>query len=322
MVEFALLLPLLALFLVITVDFGRIYFSYIQITNAAREAAAFGAGQPTNDAGMEARALQETNAQGQTGESAVQLDISCADQFGATIACSASTGGAGPGNTITVEVSEQFSFLTPLVNNFLGSGFVMRTNATATVRGYAAGTSTTPPAGCSLPAASFVVTVTTGLTVHADPTASTPNSGVCNISGFNWNWGDGAETVGTATGDTHTYTNAGTYTVTLEVTNQAGAGSVAHPVTVPAGPAPPTCAKPVADFSWTSSGKTRTYRDESSVADPVNCPITDWLWTFTDLGTQSNAQHPAPQTYGNNSSHPVTLQVTNAGGITTVTRNT
>jgi PKD repeat protein len=57
------------------------------------------------------------------------------------------------------------------------------------------------------------------------------------------------------------------------------------------------------------------------VADPVNCPITDWLWTFTSDGTQSNAQNPAPFKYGNNSSHPVTLRVTNAAGSATITKN-
>ena len=62
--------------------------------------------------------------------------------------------------------------------------------------------------------------------------------------------------------------------------------------------------------------------DLSTVADPVHCPITDWEWTFTDAsGLKSNAQNPAPVTYGNNSSHPVTLKVTNAGGSTTITKN-
>ena len=325
MVEFALLLPLVALFLVITVDFGRLYFSYIQITNAAREAAAFGAGQPTNGAGIQARALQETNAQRQRGETAVTLTSSCADQSGATIACSTATGGVGPGNTITVVITERFTFLTPLVNNFFGNNLVMSTSATATVRGYAASGGGTPPAGCSPPAANFVVNVSSGKTVFANPSASTPNSGVCSISGYNWNWGDGEETVGTATGDAHTYLNSGTYTITLEVTNQAGPASTTRQATVPAGPPPPTCARPTADFAWTTTGnganKVYTYTDRSTVADPVNCPITDWLWTFPN-GTQSNAPNPTPFAYSNNSNHSVTLQVTNAGGSATVTRNT
>jgi PKD repeat protein len=61
------------------------------------------------------------------------------------------------------------------------------------------------------------------------------------------------------------------------------------------------------------------------VADPVNCPITAWLWTFTDQGgLQSNAQFPAPVQYGGNPNalHPVTLTVTNDGGSGTITKST
>lgn len=59
------------------------------------------------------------------------------------------------------------------------------------------------------------------------------------------------------------------------------------------------------------------------MTDPLNCPITDWLWTFTDAGgLQSNAQNPAPVTYGNNSGHPVTLKVTNLAGFNQITLNT
>ena len=36
MVEFALVLPLLALLLVMAVDFGRVFFGWVSLTNAAR----------------------------------------------------------------------------------------------------------------------------------------------------------------------------------------------------------------------------------------------------------------------------------------------
>jgi PKD repeat protein len=186
--------------------------------------------------------------------------------------------------------------------------------------------------------------------VFANPAASTPNSGVCNISGYNWDWGDTETSVGTATGDSHTYANPGTYTVVLEVTNQAGASERSDTVTVPLPaptptpttaptptsaptpttaptptPTPVVCTVPVANFTWVQSGqgnKTYTYRDASTVADPLNCPITDWLWTFTDQdGLQSNAQNPAPVTYQNGGKHPVTLRVTNAAGSTTITKS-
>ena len=321
MVELALVLPLLAFMLVIAIDFGRIYFSYIQINNAAREGAKYAAQAPTDTVSINAAANRETNSQAQSGESALVISAPvCKNAAGTVINCTtATTGGSGAGNTVTLRVAESFSFLTPLINNFWGNNFQMSAAATSTVYGFVASGGGTPPSGCSGPTASFTVNSDNSLIISVDPSASTPNSGVCNISGYNWTWGDGNTDVGSASGSTHTYNAAGTYTVQLQVTNQGGDSTITHNVTVPAPPAPPTCAKPTASFTWTASGKTYTYIDRSTVADPTNCPITNWLWTFTDLGVQSNAQAPAPQTYGNNSSHPVTLQVTNAGGTSTIT---
>jgi PKD repeat protein len=340
LVEFALIVPVFLFLVVIAIDFGRLFFTYVQINNAAREGANFGASAPTNTASINATVTSEQNAQGQGGEGTVSVTTTCTDSIGNTIACSAATGGAGPGNRVTVTVTRPFSFLTPIINGVFGGNLNVTASATATVLGYAAGTNASQPPGCSSPAASFTIIVTSGVSIFADPSASTPNSGVCNISGYNWDWGDGNTTVGTATGDAHTYANPGTYTVILEVTNQAGSATTSHSITVPVAPTPtptatatptpgptatptptptPTCTKPTANFTWTKSGKTYTYRDASTVTNPASCPITDWLWTFTDAGTQSNAQNPAPITYGNNSSHPVTLRVTNFAGSTTIT---
>lgn len=337
-VEFALILPIFALLMVIAVDFGRVFFSYVQITNAAREAAAYGAQRPTdpdvdgNGVGdeIEARAAQEINIQGgQKGEGGMELAQECHDAGGATISCADAENGSSVGNTITISVSEDFTFLTPLANSFFNDAFTMSASATSTVLGWAAASGGTgsPPGPCSLPVASFDVVTDATLTVTVDPQNSTPNSpgDPCNISGYNWDWGDGTTGVGNATSSDYTYATAGTYTITLEVTNQAGSSTLAKTVTVPDTGAPP-CAPPVANFTWTSSGKTRTYSDASTVADPVNCPIVSWLWTFHDDtppagGSQSNAQNPAPVTYGNNSAHAVTLEVTNAGGTTSITKN-
>lgn len=327
--EFALIVPVLLFLLVIAIDFGRLFFSYIQINNAAREGAAYAMYKPTDLATITSRAQQETNAQAQRGENAITVTASCVNSAGTSIACSAATGGPGAGNRITVNVNEAFTFLTPLIGGFFGGNLQMNASATSVVTDYAPSSGGVPPGPCPLPVASFTVIVTSGVTVFADPSASTPDSGVCAISGYNWTWGDPSdpnnEEPGQATGNSHTYLAPGTYSIELEVTNQAGSDTASQLVTVPAGPPPPTCAPPTPWFTWTSSGpggKTKTYVDASTVADPVNCPITDWLWTFTDLnGLQSNAQNPAPVPYGNNGSHPVTLQVTNAGGTTTVTRN-
>jgi PKD repeat protein len=313
LVELALVLPIFAFLVVIAVDFGRLYYSYIQITNAAREAAAYGAVTPTDTAGMEAVAFMERNTQGQRGETPVQVSQVCRDPAGATIACSAAMGGAGPGNTLTVTIAEEFNFITPLMNGFFGNDLTMRVSATSTVLGLASG-SGSPPAPCAPPVPAFSVIVTSGLSIHVDPAGSMPNSGVCTISGYNWTWGDGEESVGTATGDDHTYAAPATFTIILETTNQGGSTSVSEMVTVPAG-ASPTCDEPSPNFVFTRSGpgnKKYTFTDQSSVDDPDACPITAWLWTFDD-GIHSNAQHPI-YTYQTGGTHTATLVVTNAGG--------
>ena len=308
------------------IDFGRLFYTWIALHNAAREGANQGANTPSVTAQITAKADGEKNAQGQRGEGAAAISVACADPAGTTIPCTTASGGGGAGNTLTVTVSEPFSFLTPLVNGAFGGSLQMTASATSTVLGYAAGTGGSNPGTCSAPVASFTWTITSGRTIFANPGGSTPNSGLCNISGYNWDWGDGVLEPGTATGNSHTFASDNTWVVKLTVTNQGGEDSQSQNVVISTTPPPPTCAKPTANFTWTKSGsgnKTYTYRDASTVADTVNCPITDWLWTFTDLGgLQSNAQNPAAVTYSNGSNHPVTLRVTNAGGATTITLNT
>lgn len=326
LVETALVLPLFVLLLLITIDFGRIYFSYIQINNAAREGANFAAVSPNNPSGISTAAGQETDVQRQNGESPLQIVTVCKDPAGTIIACSTAMDlGSGPGNTVTVTVNEPFSFLTPFVNSFWSNNFTMSTAATSTVFGYVASGPGSPPGGCGGPVADFTVVSDATLKIYANPSISSPTSGTCAISGYNWTWGDGNDEVGSATGDYHTYGSANTYTVTLFVTNQGGSSTKVRSVTVPAPPPPPVCAKPIPAFTYTTTGsganRVFTYTDTSTVADPVNCPKTNWLWTFTDLGTSSNAQNPAPFQYSTGGSHSVTLQVTNAGGSASVTHS-
>jgi PKD repeat protein len=98
-------------------------------------------------------------------------------------------------------------------------------NATsATVSLTVAGTPTTN----SPPTASFTVT-TNGLTASVNGSASSDPNG--SISGYAWNFGDGQFGSGPTT--SHAYATAGTYTITLTVTDNAGAtGTTTRQVTV------------------------------------------------------------------------------------------
>ena len=82
LVEFALIVPVMFFLLLIAVDFGRLFFTYIQITNASREAAAYAVGQPTDTATMATYAGRETNAQRQRGEGALAVTATCAKPGG------------------------------------------------------------------------------------------------------------------------------------------------------------------------------------------------------------------------------------------------
>ncbi|MBX6388686.1 MAG: PKD domain-containing protein [Frankia sp.] len=67
------------------------------------------------------------------------------------------------------------------------------------------------------PVAAFTASCT-GLTCAADASTSTDPAGA--ITGYTWSWGDGTVTSGPTS--SHTFTEAGTYVVTLTVTNSAG----------------------------------------------------------------------------------------------------
>jgi PKD repeat protein len=78
------------------------------------------------------------------------------------------------------------------------------------------------------PAASFTAT-SSALTAYVDATASTDADGT--VAGYAWNFGDGA--TGSGPNTAHSYAAAGTYVVSLTVTDDEGAtGTVTRQVTV------------------------------------------------------------------------------------------
>ncbi len=108
----------------------------------------------------------------------------------------------------------------------------------------------------------------------------------------------------------HTYTTAGTYTVTLTATNSAGSNTVSQTgyITVQA-------AVPVSSFTAnvTSGVKPLTvqFTDTST-----NVP-TGWYWTFGDGGV-STSQNPV-YTFSSGGTYAVSLGVSNTAGSNTTT---
>jgi Flp pilus assembly protein TadG len=335
-VEFALIIPVFLLLLLAAVDFGRMFFTYIQANNAAREGAAYGAAHAastTLTSGVRTAAFTEANVQNQAGQSAqggVTVTPVCHNPTGTVIGCSTAPGGIATGNTITVTVAEPFTFFTPLINGLFNNSFTMGASATAVVLGLTPSTAATNPPGCStLPTASFAVSAS-GMVASVDASASTPNTGDCAIATYDWNFGvapdcsvdpspAGCDLVGVT--QSYLYTANGPYTITLEVRNRNGVATATQPVTVPQSI---TCTvKPTASFTWsnTHSGNDypATFVDGSSSTDDVNCPITRWAWDFSD-GTPSSytattyATRTPPTVHFGNKTHTVTLTVTSLAG--------
>jgi PKD repeat protein len=122
-------------------------------------------------------------------------------------------------------------------------------------------------------------------TIEFDASPSTPEGGI--IESFIWDWDDGTPrntTSGTATIMTHKYKSAGTYVVTLNVTDSEGLWSTtSKPVTVY-----PTYG-PIADFTYTPSEPFATalvrFNASSSTLgwNGTGYPrIVSYIWDFGD----------------------------------------
>jgi PKD repeat protein len=153
----------------------------------------------------------------------------------------------------------------------------------------------------SKPIASFTVSRTSGTTyttfTFTDTSSNSPTS-------WSWDFGDG----GSASGQRvkHQFTTAGTYTVTLTATNDAGSSTATQSVVV-------RISKPVASFTVSpTSGTTHTtftFTDTSS-----NSP-TSWSWNFGDGGSASGQS--VTHQFTKVKTYKVKLTATNGAGSST-----
>ena len=148
---------------------------------------------------------------------------------------------------------------------------------------------------------------TVGQAVSFSSAGSTDPGG--SIASYAWTFGDGGTS--SAANPSHSYANAGTYNVSLTVTDNQGASSASSATTATitaAGNQPPTAnangpytGTPGAAVSFSSAGSTDS---DGSIAS--------YSWTFGDGGT-STAANPT-HTYSNAGTYAVTLTVTDNNG--------
>lgn len=173
--------------------------------------------------------------------------------------------------------------------------------------------------------ASNTVTATVG-TVATAPVASFSASAVSGIAGTtsftftdtstgsvttrSWNFGDG--TSASASTVSHTYANAGQYTVVLTVSNASGSSQASRGISVSL-PAQPSVS---AAFDTTPSGPRAG--DVVQFVDRSSGSPASWSWSFGD-GAASNAQNPT-HTYAAAGTYTVSLTASNGGSTSQVAR--
>ena len=180
------------------------------------------------------------------------------------------------------------------------------------------GGESTPPPDNQAPSASFSEVCTNLSCVFTD--ASTDPDGNATITGRSWTFGDGSA-ASSETNPTHVYAAAGTYVVSLTVTDNEGASSTPFTKNVTVTAAPPANLPPVANFDAPvdcSAGIPCGFGSTSTDPDGDIAAAT-FTWTFGDGGTGTGAD--VTHTFAVAGSYNVKLDVTDvAGGTATVTK--
>jgi PKD repeat protein len=137
------------------------------------------------------------------------------------------------------------------------------------------------------------------------------------IVSYDWNFGDGTTDKGVR--PVHTYAVAGTYNVTLKVTDDRGATSMSSPVTITVVAA----AAPQASFTMSPTDPAvndALYVDASASTVPSGRTIVGYDWNFGDGA--SGAGQTATHKYGKANSYTIVLTVTDNTGRKGVTSQT
>lgn len=146
LVEFALILTVLLLFIMGILDFGRALFIYTSLFNAAREGARWGAVHPWNPDGVISRALQYATL---VDPDEITVTVLCDSGPGTTLFNCLGPGGTGPGGRagigqrVVVSLNHNLPLISPIIAAFAPGGLPIRTVAARTIASY--GEAYTPP---------------------------------------------------------------------------------------------------------------------------------------------------------------------------------
>ena len=251
--ELALVLPVLLLLLLGALDLGRLFYSQITITNAAKEAAlvssrggTYLANTACNDANSVMCAAL-TEAKG----GFVEVDKSKVTQSPSTVVvCPVN---ASIGTTVSVTVTAPFQLLTPLIGGLLGGqGMTLSATAhaecavlpvvTSTSTTSSTSTTTTSTSTSSTTTTTSTSTTTTACVAVSFTATDTHNNGhphrmglngsvAPSSSGWTWTWSGAISASGQS--PTVDFPASGSQSVTLAVTKGSCSASITQAVQAP-----------------------------------------------------------------------------------------
>ena len=138
-------------------------------------------------------------------------------------------------------------------------------------------------------------------------TLTTPSIHAANIASWQWNFGDGTASTDPST-VSHTYTQPGTYTITLTITDVLGCvDSRSTEITVYG---------PTAAFNQDKDGVclgTSIQLSDASASDGVN-NLVKWVWNYGDGTLDSTGRMPGKHVYKASGEYTVSLSVVDAYG--------
>jgi PKD repeat protein len=295
----------LLLLLLTAIDLGRLMYSQITISNAAKEAAlvasqggTFQVNQPCSPTNtVMCGAL--TEAEG----GFVEVDQARVTLTPATCVKDAMYPPSGPPPTVSVVVTAPFKILTPIIGDIVGANLVLQATADAQCLVVPAVTYPSLPN----PTASFTASPMTGdvdsgpLTVNVDASAS--SSPGATITSYGWSFGGSGVTAST------TYTAPGSYDIVLTVTDSRGMTATDTKTIVVTGTGGPTC--PSVSFTATDDSN-RGNPHRMDLFGAVSDGSSGWAWSWTGAITASG-QNPNNVDFPSSGSHSVTLSVTKPG---------
>jgi PKD repeat protein len=327
LVELAMLLPILLLLVVIALDFGRIYLGYINIQNMARIAANHAANNPlawsvTIDADVQERyrnqILEDTTATNCHLPVAGGVPV-IPDPVFTDIDLDGSA--VGLGDRVTVQLTCEFSVITPLIGNILGgtvdvtaeSNFPVKAGMTSVV---AAGGGSGGGGGVTSPPSAAFIANNAVFSTDATPVVTVVGPAVIvdfrDASGggspIEWLWSFGDGVTSTSQDVAHEYDctvpdayGYCSYLVEMTATNTYGSSTAYMSVLV----------RGDSDVNFTADRQVIDRGQSVAFTDASTPGGTDFAWTFgAGEGAFNDATGTATHTYNTAGTFTVTLTVT------------